>query len=500
MTNSINIAFAFKDLARQFPNREAIIAEDITITYANLWRVIERFAAKMQSKGVGRRSVVGIDTTDMIVSVASIFALSILGASYILIDRDFLVGGRQGITHFFRSPEREGIVGLAFDTMDETWSPKFPCDVSTLIDEPGFSDPRDTCWILGSSGTTGRPKFVSIDQETVWKRISVVKLDYPQGQTRIFLIFGCNTRPFGIRAASILLSGNTIIDSHDVEFLQAHGVNLVCGSPKQLAVWLGDREISPKISRLQASGSKLTERLGRKLLQSFDIVEDVYGSSETIAAYINKMQLVAGEIECRGGPVESDVEILDSEGNLSPIGQPGAIRIRNKHMAQAYDGLAEESAKRFKAGWFYPGDLAKWEPNGVLRILGRDDDVVNLGGMKFNLSDLDASMTASPLVNSACCFVDPLTPNSSQLSACLQPIYGASAQDAARSAWDHCAQAFGDGSAPRSILVVQEVLLTQDGVPRRKANQAFFASAVGNVDGRSQEKAVFQFQATPNAK
>jgi long-chain acyl-CoA synthetase len=500
MTHHMNIAFAFQDVARQFPDREAIIAEDITITYANLWRVVERFAAKMQSKGVSRRSVVGIDTTDMIVSVASILALSLLGASHILVDSDFLITGRKGVTHFFRSPERKGTPGLPFEMMDETWSPKFPCEVDPLIEAPGFLDMSDTCWILGSSGTTGRPKYVSIDQKTVWNRVSVVKSDYTNCETRIFLVFGCNSRPFCIRAISILLSANTIIDSHDVNFLRASGVNLVCGSPKQLAVWLGDRELSPKISRLQVSGSRLTQAMAHKLLKSFDVVEDVYGSSETIAVYINKMQLISGVIESHGSPVESTVEILDSGGKLSAIGQPGAVRIRNGHMATAYDGLAKETEEHFRAGWFYPGDLAKWKPNGVLCILGRDDDVVNLGGVKFNLADFDASLTASPLVKNACCFVDPLAANASKLSACLQRVNGTSAQAAARSAWDHCANAFGTENAPATILVVQNVLLTQDGVPRRKANQAFFANVAGNLcRGSQKETVLFQFRVLPNA-
>lgn len=97
MTGPCNIATAFARIARESPGLEAIIAEDVTLTYAKLWRVVERFAARMQALGIGRGSVVGIDTTDMIVSVASILALSIRGAAYIVIDGDFGVAGRQDV-------------------------------------------------------------------------------------------------------------------------------------------------------------------------------------------------------------------------------------------------------------------------------------------------------------------------------------------------------------------------------------------------------------------
>jgi acyl-CoA synthetase (AMP-forming)/AMP-acid ligase II len=495
-----NIAFAFQEAARQMPDREALIAEDITLTYQKLARIIDRFSAQMQALGIGQSSTVAIDTTDMIVSVASIFALSCLGAQYTVPDRSFQDLDQQGVTHFLRSPERPGHPDRADVIMDESWSPKFDTAVSPIIRTPGFAHPDAPCWILGSSGTTGRPKFVTISEETVWKRVAVVKADYAVGTTRLFLLFGCNTRPFAIRAVAALLSGNAIVDSHSVPFLQQHGVNMVCGSPAQLAEWLRGRTISPKIACLQVSGAKLDDLASRSLLDSFEVVEDVYGSSETIVAHMNRLSLNEGRIERTGRTVQSDVEIIDETGAPLPEGQTGTVRIRNAHMATGYNGLPEETALRFRDGWFYPGDVGAWEPDGVLRILGRKDDVVNLGGRKFNLADIDASLQSDAGVRAACCFSDPTGGLQGGLAACLVLRPNAPVAETVKSAWAACARAFGETVAPASILVLDDMALTQDGMPRRRLTQSRFADTIAQGDRDHLRKALFRFQATDQGR
>ncbi len=495
MNEQQNIAFAFKTVARDIPEQDAIIAEDMSITYHKLWLIIERFAQNMQAHGIGRRSVVGIDTTDMIVSVASIFALSLLGAAYFILDGLHAATARQDLTHVLRSPERPGFDGLRYIVMDQGWSPKFAATAPTTITEPGFLDPHDTCWILGSSGTTGRPKFVSIDAQTVWQRLNVVKSDYPQGKTRHFLVFGCNSRPFAIRAVATLLSKNTIIDSHAVAFLQANAVNFVSGSPRQVSAWLGDRTISPKIDRLQLSGSKLDQGTIRHLLQSFAIVEDVYGSNETIVAHVNAY---TQPDKPQGRSVASKVEIVDDAGRVCAIGVTGIVRIRNDHMAKAYDGDANETARRFRDGWFYPGDIGAWAHDGAITIFGRDDDVVNIGGRKVNLGDLDAALTASPAVASASSFENPQAGANGQLAACIQPMAGVTFVDAAKHAWAGCADAFGADITPKTLLLVRTMPLTQDGMPRRKECQEMFQGMLMQNDPVVLNECLFQFRADTN--
>jgi acyl-CoA synthetase (AMP-forming)/AMP-acid ligase II len=248
---------------------------------------------------------------------------------------------------------------------------------------------------------------------------------------------------------------------------------------------------------VQLSGARVDETMILRLLDSFDLVEDVYGSSETIAAHINATCRVQGHLETLGRAVASEIEIVDTQGMPVAEGLAGEVRIRNGHMVTGYDGLPEETARRFRDGWFYPGDIARWEPDGVLRLLGRADDVVNLGGFKLNLGDLDAAMVASPLVAFACCFVDPSDP--ARLAVCLQPAFGAQAAQAVRAAWLNSARAVEAKYAPATILVVPQIALTQDGVPRRKLAQALFAQTLGSASPTTLNETLFKFEAASDA-
>lgn len=49
----------------------------------------------------------------------------------------------------------------------------------------------------------------------------------------------------------------------------------------------------------------------------------------------------------------------------------GEIRLRAPGMASTYFDNPEESARRFRDGWFYPGDMGYLRPDGQLVVQGR---------------------------------------------------------------------------------------------------------------------------------
>src|ERR1700730_13092141 len=76
------------------------------------------------------------------------------------------------------------------------------------------------------------------------------------------------------------------------------------------------------------------------------------------------------------------VEIVDQAENALPAGQEGIVRIRSPYGVNAYMGDPVESAKAFRDGWFYPGDIGRLTPDKLLIIAGREKAVMNLGGDK----------------------------------------------------------------------------------------------------------------------
>ncbi|HLJ21989.1 MAG TPA: class I adenylate-forming enzyme family protein [Stellaceae bacterium] len=85
-------------------------------------------------------------------------------------------------------------------------------------------------------------------------------------------------------------------------------------------------------------------------------------------------------------------EAVDDRGQPVPPGEPGRLRVKAPYMSDCYMDDPETTARLFRSGWFYPGDVAMIRPGGQLKILGRVDDLLNLGGQKFLPAVLEESL------------------------------------------------------------------------------------------------------------
>jgi acyl-CoA synthetase (AMP-forming)/AMP-acid ligase II len=59
----------------------------------------------------------------------------------------------------------------------------------------------------------------------------------------------------------------------------------------------------------------------------------------------------------------------------------GAIRYRGGSVADSYYRNPEESATAFRDGWYYPGDLGRFDADGFLYLTGRFKDMIIRGGV-----------------------------------------------------------------------------------------------------------------------
>lgn len=475
-----NIALDLRARAAATPDLPALIAADLTLPFGKLWQLVDCFACRMAEAGIDQHARVALETTDRIVAICTMFASALVGAEFVTLDPHLMQVPALRPTHFLRSPEAAGMPGMPFLVLDETWSPRSGSgSTHGGASWSGYAGPDAAAWIVQSSGTTGRPKFMRLSQALVHRRVHAVMSEFEPQRTRMAALFHSGSRPFLIRAAAALLSGCAIVDSIDIDFLQSQDVTLLCASPRQVREWLGNRRIDPPIARLQCSGAKLSAEETRRLLDSFTVVEDVYGSSETIKAHVNISRLEGRAVVTRGQPAGAEIQILHENGQPCIEGEIGTVHIRTACMASGYVDDDAATARSFRDGWFLPGDLATWGPDGRLDVIGRANDVVNLGGRKVSLTDVDQLLAAVPGVVQAVAFRHPAEDRQDELAALLQVHDIATADAIVARARDSCVQALGPDSTPREIMVVAALPLTADGVPRRSACREFYLKAAG---------------------
>jgi long-chain acyl-CoA synthetase len=101
------------------------------------------------------------------------------------------------------------------------------------------------------------------------------------------------------------------------------------------------------------------------------------------------------------------VEVVDADGSPVPPGEQGEVRIFSDREANGYLGDPEATARAFRDGGFYPGDVGRLLPDGLLIVEGRVDDRMDLGGIKFLPDVLEDVALAYPGVRDAAAYSAP---------------------------------------------------------------------------------------------
>jgi len=99
-----------------------------------------------------------------------------------------------------------------------------------------------------------------------------------------------------------------------------------------------------------------------------------------------------------------DIEIVDERGQALPAGEVGLVRVRGSGFARGYIDDPEATARAFRDGWYYPGDLGVLAPEGALFLKGRADDLINFDGLKIFPSDIEAVLLEHEAVAEAAAF------------------------------------------------------------------------------------------------
>ena len=93
------------------------------------------------------------------------------------------------------------------------------------------------------------------------------------------------------------------------------------------------------------------------------------------------------------------LRVVDDAGRILPPGVEGHFEIGTDTLFDGYLNRPEETAEALSPdGWYRPGDLATIDADGYLRITGRVKDVINRGGEKVPVAEIEQLLYAHPAV------------------------------------------------------------------------------------------------------
>jgi malonyl-CoA/methylmalonyl-CoA synthetase len=176
-----------------------------------------------------------------------------------------------------------------------------------------------------------------------------------------------------------------------------------------------DRSVADALTeaRLLVSGSAAlsTADHERIRLATGQRVVERYGMTETL---MNCSVRASGERRpgTVGPPVSGvDLRLVDENGATIEVSDGetvGEIQVRGPNLFLGYLNRPDATAEAFSDGWFRTGDVATREPDGYIRLIGRQaTDLIKSGGFKIGAGEIEAALLEHPAITEAAVTGEP---------------------------------------------------------------------------------------------
>lgn len=416
--------------ARTDPGRTALIAPGRRWTYGELDGRADRLAAGLLGLGVrgGDRVVVHLPNgADFVVLCIALFRLGALPVLALPSHR------RVEITHLCRHtgavayvlPDRH----LGFDCRPlarevRAAAPSLrhvlvagdPAELGALdaVDgEPGplpAPDPADAAFFLLSGGTTGLPKLIprTHDDYAHQLRATAGAMGFDERGVYLAALPIAHNAALGCPGVlgALLAGGRALLapsPSPDDVFplVRSERPTLTTLMPSVLTLWL---ETAPLYEAdltglvVEVGGAMLPPAVARRVRTELGCtLTHWFGMAEGLLSFTRLDDPDEVAATTQGWPLNDadEVRVVDERGDDVAAGQAGELLARGPSVLRGYYRDPERNAVAFTAdGFLRTGDLVRRTPEGRLVATGRIKDVVNRGGEKVPVEELEDHLRA----------------------------------------------------------------------------------------------------------
>jgi amino acid adenylation domain-containing protein len=491
------------------------------VTYAQLNAQANRIARRLRAAGAGPEVLVGVCMAPSTRRLAVLLGILKSGSAYVPLDAALPAGRLEymaadagvlvvvadeegtaalppvlaraqvsGRTQLFGQTQLAAEV-VSIDAEWEQialldgWNPKLPVE------------PSSAAYVLYTSGSTGRPKGVVVEHRQVVNHALGMAEQWLVGPADRVLQFASLTFDVSVMDMfTALLSGaRAVVASNEVRL-----------SPARLAALIRDREVTfaclppavlnlltgeqfPRLRMLMAAGEEFPVELERAWLRPGLRLVNGYGPTEdTVIATFAELDGSVVPPPIGLPTANQQAYVLDANLNPVPVGVAGELYLGGAGVARGYLNAPELTRERFipdpfrggevpGARLYKTGDRVRRLPDGNIVFLGRFDSQVKLnGGLRVELGDVEAALTAYPAVAQAVVIVAENAAEGKHLVGYVRPVASGSGLDLA-DLRRHLARQLPGYMVPSHLAVVEAFPLNASGKIDRSALPAPVSAA-----------------------
>lgn len=432
-TNTISTYF--DTICERNSGKLALIFDDEKFTYDNLYQNVRNIAENLLRDGIGKGSKVAIILPNCVEYIFLYFALFEIGAIAVpcntkweLFDLDHILSDANvdavvykqviGVINFYKTLNtivNEHGFQLKRYEVDEENSKESKNFQMLLLDgereKMPVIEPEDVAMISYTSGTTGNPKGVVMQNDCLLN-ISICAANniFEKGDTPLSIAPLYSAQGFLSLLIQFAIEGYmTYLSTFNVnEILRRVSLrqnNTIHTQPTMWNLLLQNKLINftdfSGVKKVVVSGSlcapdlaeRIEEKVGCKLVNIYGLIEAT--STVTSTRYDDSDEIRYNTV---GRPIDGvTIKIVDENRQEVKKGEVGELVTKGYNMKEYYNN--EKSTNEvLEDGWLYTGDLARYYDDKNIAIVGRKKDMIIRGGFNIYPSDIENCLMEHPKI------------------------------------------------------------------------------------------------------
>lgn len=443
----------YAEAFEQFAGRVALVARGEEVTYAEVAARTTRLARHLRALGLktGDRVVVQLPNTAEFLYLY--FAFQQLGIIPLLAlppHREHEIGnyvkfvdsvalvvssepGRFDFLEFARmiktqNPRIEHLLATGpnvpadFQSIDAMIATAVPQGEPAL--EPPTIDPTDPCCLLLSGGTTGIPKVIArTHNDYVYNARVSGEVNGIDANSRVLVSLPlAHNYPLNAAVHASWLCGGAVVlapttlASDAMVLVEKFAVTHIEAVPALWIKWLSDPALAERsvdsVRVVNSAAQKLQPEIYSRLEAAFPnaVVQEIFGLTEGMLMMNRLDDPESVRRETVGRPISpaDELRLVDEDGDDVTPGEIGELLCRGPYTLRGYFAAPEVNARMFTDDGFYrSGDLLRQHPSGNFIVEGRKKDLVNRGGEKISVEEVEDILLAHPAVRNIACVPMP---------------------------------------------------------------------------------------------
>ncbi|WP_425247832.1 acyl-CoA synthetase [Streptomyces sp. NEAU-NA10] len=285
-----------------------------------------------------------------------------------------------------------------------------------------FARVDDTVMLVGTGGTTGRPKGVMLTGRNIETMTALTLMSYPfgpPGDRPLYLALAPLTHAAGVLCFPVMTLGGEIVimPTPDLtEFLslvERHRVTHTFLPPTLIYMLLGHARLgSTDLTSLRClwygAAPMSAARLQEAVERIGPVMAQLFGQSEA-PMMISTMapedhfrpdgSLAVERFASAGRPSPLvGVAIMDGDGRLLPPGERGEIVVRGSLVMAGYYKNPSATEEASRHGWHHTGDIGYLDADNYLFIVDRAKDMIISGGFNVYSAEVEQAVMEHPAV------------------------------------------------------------------------------------------------------